>query len=241
MKFDPQTFFIGVIDFFSVLMPGAVITSLLKANVEPMLFGPIFPKYNSELEGWAVFLFSSYLLGHFIFLLGSRLDDSYDRIRKATEANEKQRPQNGKRPPTGLEKWLARKMFKKNRDLTVEHLVKIKARYVPDVVNAFQWSKAMLILHNPAAFMEVERLEADSKFFRSFVIVLSAVTVLVPVMKGEAGKSIWPVAMLSFVLMCISFWRYAERRFKATQQAYWYVITLDSCATLKSTNENSKS
>ena len=75
-----------MIDFFSILLPGAVVTALIKREVEPILFPSVFPKYTSEVEGWAVFLFASYLLGHFVFLIGSWLDDrAYEKIRGATK------------------------------------------------------------------------------------------------------------------------------------------------------------
>ena len=39
-------------------------------------------------------------------------------------------------------------------------------------INAFQWAKARLTLEHPVALAAVQRFEADSKFFRSFVVVL---------------------------------------------------------------------
>jgi len=34
MNFEPQKFFIGQIDFFSILLPGALLTYLLKDDME---------------------------------------------------------------------------------------------------------------------------------------------------------------------------------------------------------------
>jgi hypothetical protein len=74
MAFEPQKFFVGLVDFFSVLMPGGLLAYLGKDLAAQALLG----KYSYKLEGteaWMVFLFASYLLGHFIFLIGSVLDD----------------------------------------------------------------------------------------------------------------------------------------------------------------------
>jgi len=79
MKFEPEALLIGIIDLFSIMLPGALATALLKRVVEPVLFPAVFPQHTSETAGWVVFPFASYLLGHFIFLFGSFLDDlAYD-------------------------------------------------------------------------------------------------------------------------------------------------------------------
>jgi hypothetical protein len=49
-------------------------------------------------------------------------------------------------------------------------------------MNGFQWSKIWLSEKHPEGLFAVQRFEADSKFFRSFVIVLPVLTV-----KTEVG------------------------------------------------------
>jgi hypothetical protein len=39
MDFEPQKFFIGVIDFFSILLPGAALTFLFKDHVGSQVLG----------------------------------------------------------------------------------------------------------------------------------------------------------------------------------------------------------
>lgn len=39
MHFDPQEFFIGLMDFFSVLLPGALLSYLLMDEVGPVVLG----------------------------------------------------------------------------------------------------------------------------------------------------------------------------------------------------------
>ena len=73
MNFEPQKFFIGIIDLFSMLLPGAVIAYLAKqsgivATMIPLEIGP-------GAEGWLAFFFASYLIGHLVFLAGAKLDD----------------------------------------------------------------------------------------------------------------------------------------------------------------------
>lgn len=83
MNFDPQKFFIGLMEFFSILLPGALLTYLFMGEA-----GPAVLEDRSErlagAEAWAAFLFASYLFGHPVFLLGSRLDKLYDWARRYT-------------------------------------------------------------------------------------------------------------------------------------------------------------
>jgi hypothetical protein len=227
MELKPETFAIGVIDFFSVMLPGAVVSFLVKDKVMSELGHGTFPAIDGEAAGWAMFLFCSYLLGHFIFLAGSKLDDwIYQRIREATKP---QKP--GEKPPWASTKWLASMLFAKAPDRAVDEAGKIKQRHLDNVegdavINTFQWAKARLAINCPGALGEVQRLEADSKFFRSFAVVLMLLLVWTSVIAAR-GQISWWMALICLFLVGLSLWRYIERRFKATQQAYWYVLTLE--------------
>lgn len=83
MNFDPQKFFIGLMDFFSILLPGALLTYLLMGEVGPVVLGDRYSKLAGA-EAWAAFLFASYLFGHLVFLLGAWLAEFYDRARPYT-------------------------------------------------------------------------------------------------------------------------------------------------------------
>ena len=83
MTFDPQKFFIGLTDFFSILLLGALLTYLLMGEVGPVVLGDRYAKLTGA-QAWAAFLFASYLFGHLVFLLGSWLDEIYDWARRYT-------------------------------------------------------------------------------------------------------------------------------------------------------------
>jgi hypothetical protein len=187
-------------DFFSIFLPGAVLTYLLQADLGPMLL----PKTYSSLQGTQaglVFLFASYLLGHFLFLVASLLDEyAYDPIRKATDGEQITRLLSGRRLSPRLLRWLARVCFKTRPDAAVNRVVQIKESYLkriqaPGAVNAFQWSKAQLALDHPEALATVNRFEADSKFFRSFVpMLLIFLALLVFVELPQYGNK-WELAL----------------------------------------------
>lgn len=83
MNFAPLKFFIGLMDFFSILLPGALLTWLLMGEVGPVVLGGRYATLDGA-QAWAAFLFASYLFGHLVFLLGSWLDELYDWVRRYT-------------------------------------------------------------------------------------------------------------------------------------------------------------
>ena len=107
MNFEPQKFFIGVIDFFSVLLPGALLTFLVKDHVGPYLLPNDYPLTGKK--GWLAFFFNSYLLGHFIFLLGSWLldDQLHHRVKRGTTTGQITRLSEGKKFSTRFARYLA--------------------------------------------------------------------------------------------------------------------------------------
>lgn len=82
MAFRPSDFFIGVTDFFSVLLPGALVTYFLINPLFDLLFNEkIFPALTTGTEKWIAFLFAAYMIGNIIFGLSSILDKQvYDRF-----------------------------------------------------------------------------------------------------------------------------------------------------------------
>jgi 8-oxo-dGTP pyrophosphatase MutT (NUDIX family) len=79
------------------------------------------------------------------------------------------------------------------------------------------------MLENPGVMQEVHRIEANTKFFRSFSLVLIILGIW-------AGFKHWPLGtnLLILGLLLMSLYRYAEQRLKATNQVYWYIITAES-------------
>jgi ADP-ribose pyrophosphatase YjhB (NUDIX family) len=226
MKFEPEKLFIGLMDFFSILLPGALLTALLMDEVGPVVLGPRYVKLEGA-AAWAAFLFASYLLGHLVFLLGSWLDEVYDWARGHTLNNQivvlARRGRLTNRPLRALV-WL---VFKRERNRAVRRAIKLRekaldALQAKDAINTFQWCKALLNSESPAGLAVIQRFEADSKFFRCFAVVLLLLLVAWPFQHRWEAWGL-PVVIGLFLL---ALWRYMEQRYKSTNQAYWSVITL---------------
>ena len=227
MNFDPQKFFVGLVDFFSILLPGAAITMLVADTVGPALFGGRYGTLTGA-PAWAVFLFSSYLTGHLVFLLSSLLDGPYDWLRRHTRDRQIADVAAGRPLSSSFVRCCAWMVFGRERSLAVKSVVKLKERSLSgagagNAVHAFQWSKALLNIESPESFSAVQRFEADSKFFRCFAVVLSLAIVLWPL---HRRWPFWEMLLVILPLLLLTIWRYMDQRFKSTNQAYWSVLTL---------------
>jgi 8-oxo-dGTP pyrophosphatase MutT (NUDIX family) len=87
-------------------------------------------------------------------------------------------------------------------------------------MNSFQWAKARLALDHPEASLVVQRFEADSKFFRSLVVVTAGSAVAGALVQHRYGL-LW-----GLLLAVAAFVRYVDQRVKATRQAYWFMIAI---------------
>jgi ADP-ribose pyrophosphatase YjhB (NUDIX family) len=227
VNFEPQKFFIGLMGFFSILLPGALLVYLLLHSKGSLIIGSSIYDDLAGTKGWMALFVVSYLLGHIAFLIGALLDWPYDMLRRRTLNHQiRQLALRGRLTP-----WFIRLVvylvFKDERDLAVERAGRIKRKSLEglragNAINTFQWSKAYLNIESSQGFSAVERLEADSKFFRSFVIVL------ILALGMWFLNPQWPRILIPLVilLLLLALWRYMEQRYKATNQAYWSVITL---------------
>lgn len=244
MNFDPQKYFIGLIDLFSIWLPGAILTLIVAQ--ETGIPGNWPPSGTSQ---WIGILLLSYIVGHFAFAVGSLLDYwIYDRLRCGTRDRQIEVLAAGGRASSPLVRSLARRFFSKH-DEPLRHALRLRDEHLDPVdgrraINAYQWCKARLALKHSGALSEVDRWEADSKFFRSLCAVIlllglwrliwlacvAAVDLLdVEEVLGVTSPVIDPWNTLFVVLagaatLLFALWRYVERRTKAVTQAYWLVL-----------------
>lgn len=207
MNLKPSDFFIGVIDFFSVILPGALGAFFLKGLLYSNLFGDgkVFPLPETEVQGWIVFLFATYIIGNMIFPIGALLLDRFV-----------------------YDKFLRKFLFKKENDPSYRAATAIRDQYIPsaaredkrEVINTFKWAQHFLAIKFPETLADIRKLEADSKFFRSLVIafiIIGAVLI---------GKTEWISGTCFLAVSLLSLYRYGDLRYKSTEKAYELIITI---------------
>jgi hypothetical protein len=178
------------------MLPGAALVALL---VGSGIIGPIlilFP-LDEPVAQFAAFLLAAYAAGHLVFLLAAFLDETLYY-------------------PVRCYFWPDQNGDAYHQAGVLRQAAIGGTAALP--MNTFSWAKSYLMLHWPAAAADVQRYEADSKFFRSMVLLL-LVLVSMLAWKGE----LW-LAGAALLLLVGSFWRYAERRYKSTEWAYRHVI-----------------
>ena len=193
----PGDFLLGVLDFFAILLPGMMATWLIGQYVPPsVLKNAISFGLEGEASTWAIgaaFLLSSYTLGHFVFMMGAQLDASYDSWRRRSK------PQNRDKAYEA-----ARKLHRR-----------ISAELTEGDLTTLKWARTYIQVKAQHARSEIDRLEADHKFFRSLVVVFVAFAA--HFLLHEAA----PVAGIGAIVMtALSYQRYVEQRWKMTELIY---------------------
>ncbi|HSQ18979.1 MAG TPA: hypothetical protein VLR92_01260 [Blastocatellia bacterium] len=218
----PTDLFIGVIDFFAVLVPGivAVIVICWAVNFR-------FPE-KQEVSFIGTILVSGFVLGHILHGLGSFLDILvYDPLFKPLDNNENAH---------GLR---TRSYFRANDKLYVasKSLTTFlvhdsspgggnhpghKTGQLP--VGIYQWARAWLRIHSPEATTELDRLEADSKLFRSLSVIALAILICFRLLPASAAGFL----PLAFLIAVICLWRYCDLRQKMVRACYLHFVLLRS-------------
>ncbi|MEA5461683.1 hypothetical protein VB796_21625 [Arcicella sp. LKC2W] len=218
----PSDFFISVTDFFSVLLPGAMLTWFLNGVFYSHSLSVIFPIPVSETGKWGAFLVVAYVLGNLIFMLASFLDKFYDKnLRKLNQKD-----------PYDLAYKTARNIqsnfinsdelaseLTRNGFISISHYNEWRTNPKREIINTFKWIQYYFQFKHPEALAEIKRTEADSKFFRSLVITFLMFSIFL----FREQNSLYGTICFLFALLC--FYRYGELRFKATEKAYQLFIT----------------
>jgi hypothetical protein len=202
----PSDLFVGVLDFFAILLPGAIATAILAPRVAPLIVGSLIQLPADAPGTWAIFLTCAYFLGHLIFQAGSFIDQLADQLR-------------AHRKPADNENAYQCATRIKNALLVGDEQQAIKT---------FQWARSVLLVSCPTAAADVHRLEADSKFFRSLLVVCAFSGMVFFI----EGNGLAGTVALALALPCSA--RYYERRLKSNTQAYIHVITMHRLGSLHS-------
>ncbi len=155
MEYKPSDLFIGAIEFFGILVPGAVLLFLdgdLLLKSLGLEFG------LGSLGQSAAFLAGSYVIGHFLLGVGVPLNRALEFYRPAT------------RDPFYAE---------------VKESIPLPTARRESRTDAFYRAYSFVRLKSPSALAEIERQMADYKLFRSLTLVFALDLVLIWVRGGS--------------------------------------------------------
>ena len=195
----PGDFLLGVLDFFAILLPGVMATWLVLEYVPPRILRDTLTfgiEGQASPNAWTVgiaLLLSSYTLGHFVFMIGSRLDESYDTWRRSNK-------------PTSRDK-----AYEAVRAVQTT----LNAELLGGDFSTLKWARAYIQVHAQHARVEIDRLEADQKFFRSLVVISVAFTAHFLLREGALLA-----AAVTVAIGVLSYRRYVDQRWKMTELIY---------------------
>jgi hypothetical protein len=118
---------------------------------------------------------------------------------------------------TFYDQW-RRRAKPKSSDATYRAANQIHKDVTPTLLDSqfstLKWAKSYVQIKSPAARVEIDRIEADSKFFRSLVIIAVAGTVHF-LWRADAWAMLGTLA-----LGALSFSRFRDQRWKLTELSY---------------------
>ena len=155
MNLKPTDFFMGLQDFFTILVPGAIIVIFLYFN-QSELIGKIFNKLleDSSPFHYTVLIFYSYVLGHVVKRIGGYLDKIYDRFFSQSHSSK-----------------------------LLEEIKEIKDQKYSNISN-YEYARFRLLDSKTSFASEVDADMISSKFFRSLVVCIAFILIYYCVAKN---------------------------------------------------------
>src|SRR5450631_1768184 len=231
----PADFFVGVTDLFSVILPGAALAYVCYLVEKHTGSDVLGFRALGMYEGYLAFFVAAYLLGHVMDMVGAAtLDNLYDLTYAHWKRSDpmslrqwmKRSPRRLKvewiRALRGISQTRKRKTFR--RDDEVFRQARIAAGTArPAGFNVYKWTRSWIAVYSSSAFAEVERMQANSKFFRGMV-TLSVITAL---LSATVQCPFGLRGAIACLLLAVAFFlRYCDLRWKAVQQTYGFFLVL---------------
>lgn len=204
MNFKPQNLYISVIDLFSIFIPGGIATVIIYHNFNDLIHSTFVIDERSTNYTWAIVLLYAYILGHFINRIGSNFDGwFYDKWKKRHAQSHKDK---------------VKKLIDGDSD-------------EGDIKSTFTRAKYRIIYSGSPIIQKIEKEMADSKFFRSLLVISFGLIFLYTskrLFTDNFNDNWWILLLLSIILGAFSCWSYFKLRYKSTVTAYKYVIFMEA-------------
>ena len=206
----PGDLFLGVSELFGILLPGAALLYLVQPWMHELVPRALLP--GGAAQSWIVFGVLAYFLGHLLHTLGAMLDRLFDEYylpwRQPEHRAAVERRKQG----------LSRLKEDREASATLVGQAYLAAGESKPATSFYDWCLSLARLKSALAAAEIDRYQADSKFFRSlFLVLLLAAAILV-----------WQdsAALASFAALGAAFCmqRYCKLRWNAMQRAYEYFL-----------------
>lgn len=224
----PGDFYLGVLDFFGALLPGAVtLGAAVFLDIPLRLPSEIGRGLDGPGTRIAVFLVLSYVVGQVANGIGSIILDLFYDLLYAPGRGWWSRPETKGPDRTTLHQHVWDSLFS-FLDRGTEERVKDLRGELERIAGksrtggAYQRVRAYLRVAMPTAFADVEKLEGEQKFFRALTVGAAALAMSMPWLPPGSPRtqSTWLAGILGLLL--VFFTRYLALRRKTVERAYTY-------------------
>ncbi len=207
----PTEFFLGALDFFGILVPGAVClaaVSLLDSQTVRPLVEQLPPSGAERTIALAV---SAYLLGYALHVAGFAIDRFFD----ATQQR-------------AFERSHGRELYQRVNQLKTTQM----SIEDSSLISGYRWALMNIRTRFPAWGIEIDRMTAHTALFRSMTLIAGVVTLAVLV------KRLWVPALLCVLTTAICILLYKHLRWRSIKIVYEYYIALQALPTGATEREN---
>jgi hypothetical protein len=197
MNYKPSDLYLGVVDLFGILLPGALACLLFLDIAQRWIFNDsLLPKLHGDVQLVAAFVIGAYLLGLITDAIGS----------------------------VGLD-WLTDRLYRRKKEKAHDSLV-ARARSIRtaelggdvQLTSEFRWARASVYARSPEGARAIERLEANAKLFRSVTVVLVVACVKFSV------QGLFVAALLSLGVAVLTLSRTAVQRWQRDKTTFEYYV-----------------
>ncbi len=202
----PSDFLVGITDLFSVILPGGLLTYMLMLvethqNIDLLQLRTL----GNSTAGYIAFFAAAYILGNLTDLIGSIPEDYLYGILFLP-----------------LRRWFNRRP--NTHPSLLNQVTELTKGSCPEGESVYQWCRTWVQIMSPSAYSEIERLQANSKFFRGFFVVSIVAACFSDCLLPDIPY--WGRILVLTTLIGLAFFRFSDLRWKATQQAYRGYIAL---------------
>jgi hypothetical protein len=218
MNVKASDYFLSLIEFFGILLPGALLCFLFLPEARYIL-GALNIQVVKGYQELIVFTVVSYLVGHYINYFGRTIRISYNRLLFSFE---KLRTYHRHRDIGELHSYVSRQM---HRAFGASEMV---TYYVPTLA----WATSFVRQKSLLTAMEIERMRASSAFFANFFVVLLLISI-----KWLIVGSILAAA-ITLGLSIFSFFVFRHLTTEILRFTYTYYIVLEKLDSDSEVTEN---
>jgi len=195
----PSEYFIGILDFFGILVPGVVAMALVRLQ-----YPEVATRISKSLDlpgnqGVVAFIVVAYLAGYLFNVTSLALDRLTGTLQHRS-----------------FERYSGQRLYRRASELKDECLGEKDRALLPTYI----WALANVRNHFPVWSADIERLDAHTALFRSMSLVLVFTAFL------EFCRSDWKWGFASTSGAAISFLVFKHLRWQRIQTVYEYYVAL---------------